>query len=102
MSGIQLRSVRSRAVALLIMLIAGTWSWTADVSAAETLFFDETQHSLADPMLGYWKAHGDLPVFGFPISEMFEERSIDTGAPYPTQYLQRNRFESHPENAAPY
>jgi hypothetical protein len=102
MVSIQSRSVRLRAATLLMMLVASSWSWTANVSAAPALFFAETQHSLADPMLSYWKAHGGLPVFGFPVSEAFGERSVDTGTTYPTQYFERNRFESHPENTAPY
>ncbi len=57
---------------------------------------------MADPMLTFWQRHGGLPVFGFPISEAFPERNADTGQTYSTQYLERNRFEAHPENGAPY
>lgn len=70
--------------------------------AADPRYFPETQHNLADPMLSYWQRHGGLPVFGFPISEAFPERNADTGQTYSTQYLERNRFEAHPENGAPY
>lgn len=70
--------------------------------AAAPQYFPETQHSLADPMLAFWQRHGGLPVFGFPISEAFPERNADTGQVYSTQYLERNRFEAHPENGAPY
>jgi len=73
-----------------------------DVRAADPHYFPETQHSMADPMLSYWQQHGGLPVFGFPISEAFPERNADTGQTYATQYLERNRFEAHPENGAPY
>jgi len=73
-----------------------------DVRAADPHYFPETQHSMADPMLSYWQRHGGLPVFGFPISEAFPERNADTGQTYATQYLERNRFEAHPENGAPY
>jgi hypothetical protein len=72
------------------------------VSAAPARFFPETQHQLVAPMLPYWTTHGGLPVFGYPISEAFREPNADAGAIYLTQYLERNRFEAHPENAAPY
>jgi hypothetical protein len=72
------------------------------VSAAPARFFPETQHQLVAPMLPYWTTHGGLPVFGYPISEAFREPNADAGAIYLTQYLERNRFEAHPENVAPY
>jgi hypothetical protein len=70
--------------------------------AAAPRYFAETQHTLADPLLSYWTAHGGLPVFGYPISEAFTERNSDRGQDYQTQYFERNRFEAHPENRAPY
>ena len=70
--------------------------------AAEPQYFPETQHNLLDPMASYWQQHGGLPVFGYPISEAFSEVNADTGQAYLTQYFERNRLESHPENAAPY
>ena len=50
----------------------------------------------------YWDQNGGLPVFGYPISAAGNEINRDTGQPYWTQWFERNRFELHPENAAPY
>ncbi len=65
-------------------------------------YFAETGHALCQPFLGYWQSHGGLPLFGFPVSEMYPETSPTDGKTYTVQYFERNRFEHHPENAAPY
>ncbi|MGI8856897.1 MAG: beta strand repeat-containing protein [Thermomicrobiales bacterium] len=60
-------------------------------------FYSETGHSLADPFAANWDTNGGLPVFGFPISEPFQERNADTGQTYLVQYFERYRLEFHPE-----
>jgi hypothetical protein len=60
-------------------------------------FYAETGHALADPFLTFWDTHGGLAVFGFPISEAFEERNPDTGQVYLIQYFERYRMEWHPD-----
>lgn len=63
--------------------------------------FAETQQCLNDRFEQYWRQHGDLPVFGYPISAAADARNADTGQPVLSQWLERNRFELHPANAAP-
>lgn len=58
--------------------------------------FPETGFSLRGAFLGFWNANGGLPVFGYPIDNV---RQIN-GQAY--QWLERNRFEYHPENVNPY
>ncbi len=58
-------------------------------------FFPETKHTLSGKFLKFWLKHGGLRVFGFPISEPFEEASPIDGAPRLTQYFERARFELH-------
>lgn len=62
-------------------------------------YFKETGHTLAVPFLAYWQRNGGLPVFGYPISEPFDERSATDGKTYRVQYFERNRLEYHPEAA---
>ena len=50
----------------------------------------------------YWEQNGGLAVFGYPISAATNEMNRDTGQTYLTQWFERNRFELHPENRAPY
>jgi subtilisin family serine protease len=56
-------------------------------------YFSETGHTLRNQFLAYWQSKGGLAIFGYPISEPFQE------GPYIVQYFERNRFELHPENA---
>jgi thermitase len=65
------------------------------------VYFPETGHTLRGVFLSYWRAHGGLPVFGYPISEEFIERS-DDGREALVQYFERHRFELRPENRPPY
>ncbi|HYO49085.1 MAG TPA: DUF5107 domain-containing protein [Chloroflexia bacterium] len=57
------------------------------------LYFPETNHTLSGAFLTYWQRNGGLALFGYPISEPFEEGGVLA------QYFQRNRFELHPEFA---
>lgn len=41
-------------------------------------------------------------MFGFPITTARDEANRDTGQTYLTQWFERNRFELHPDQAAPY
>ncbi len=65
-------------------------------------YYTETQHSLCGTFRDFWRAHGGLASFGFPISQPFEERSQTDGTLHLVQYFERTRFELHPENAMPY
>ncbi len=62
-------------------------------------YFPQTGHTLRGLFRQYWWQNGGLPIFGFPISEQFEEPSKTDGHVYVVQYFERNRFEWHPELA---
>ena len=64
-------------------------------------FFPDTGHNVEGRFLEYWTQNGGLAIFGFPLSEPFQEQLSD-GKTYIVQYFERARFESHPEAAAPY
>ncbi len=64
--------------------------------STDVLYFAETHHTLRGPFRAYWEQHGGLALFGYPISEPFVEGGVQV------QYFERNRFEYHPELAAPY
>jgi hypothetical protein len=65
-------------------------------------YFAETGHSLSGGFKSFWDRNGGLPVFGYPLSEEFSERNADLRQDFTTQYFERERFEYHPENRAPY
>ena len=60
------------------------------------LTFPQTGYSLDGDFRSYWEAHGRLPVFGYPISSAQQVNG------QVVQWLERARFELHPENTAPY
>jgi len=62
-------------------------------------FYSQTGHRLCNGFQTYWEQNGGLWVFGYPISEEFQEKNPDTGQTYTVQYFERARFEYHPENA---
>jgi hypothetical protein len=64
--------------------------------------FPETGQCLGGAMLRFWEQHGGLPVFGYPIGPATDEVSAEDGRTYRVQWLERARFELHPENQAPY
>jgi hypothetical protein len=61
-------------------------------------YFEQTGHNLAAGFKIYWEAHGGLSIYGYPISEEFDEMNPEDGKTYTVQYFERNRFEYHPEN----
>jgi N-acetylneuraminic acid mutarotase len=69
-------------------------------ASADATFFPEIGHNLGGRFRDYWLANGGLAQFGFPLTELFEER-LENGTLYQVQYFERARFELHPENAAP-
>ncbi|HEY0070324.1 MAG TPA: ABC transporter substrate-binding protein, partial [Chloroflexia bacterium] len=73
----------------------------ADTSATK-LWFPETRHTLSGKILDTWNKFGGLQQFGYPLSEQFQEVSPTDGKTYTVQYFERNRFELHPEKAAPF
>lgn len=71
---------------------------TTDKNYPGGTYFPETGHNLRNPFKSYWEANGGLALYGFPISEEFEEVNPDDGKTYVVQLFERNRFEYHPEN----
>jgi hypothetical protein len=53
-------------------------------------FFPETGHTLRGGFRAYWNQFGGLAVFGFPLTEEFQENGLTV------QYFERARFEWHP------
>lgn len=71
----------------------------APAQPPETAFFPETGHSLRGDFLRFWRKHGGVSIFGYPLSEeMTEPDPADATATYTVQYFERARFEFHPAN----
>lgn len=82
-------------IVLLFLVAVGTHPLDAQAQAPapQTVYFPQTGHHVSEPFLGYWRAHGGIPIFGYPVTEELE---VDGRT---VQYFERARFEHHPELA---
>lgn len=62
-------------------------------------YYPETGHTLSGSFKSYWEKNGGLAMFGYPITQEFQELNPADGKIYTVQYFERNRFEYHPEFA---
>lgn len=81
---------------MVLVLLLGLLVPAATQAQTTSRFFPETGRTVSGRFLDYWNANGGLAVFGFPLTEQFEEQGRSV------QYFERQRFEAHPENARPY
>ncbi len=72
---------------------------TVTASKPGTNYFPQTQHTLTGNFLTYWTKFGGLPVYGYPLSEPFQELNPADNKTYTVQYFERSRLEYHPEYA---
>jgi hypothetical protein len=64
--------------------------------------FPETGQCISRRFREFWEQNGGLAVFGYPLTPAEERVNADDGQTYLTQVFERQRFELHPANAAPY
>jgi hypothetical protein len=86
---------------LVILLVAAIPGHTR---AAETCLPNQPAEvaCLDNTFTSFWQANGGLPVFGYAIAPAGPERNADAPQEFVAQWTERNRFELHPENRAPY
>lgn len=84
--------------ALLGTELFSSRGFAAGTPDAGERFFPETSHTISGRFRKFWEKRGGLAVFGFPISEPFEEISPKDGQSRITQYFERARFEYYPED----
>ena len=60
-------------------------------------YYAATGHALSGAFREFWQQSGGLPVFAYPMTDVFTEHG------FVAQYLERQRFEAHPEfDGTPY
>lgn len=76
---------------------ASTVQYREDPPPVSKVFFPQTGHHLDDGsgFLTFWRKHGGVLIFGYPISEQLVEQG------QVRQYFERARFEYHPNEANP-
>jgi hypothetical protein len=91
---IAVMQARRRPLALLALLVVALGLAVAPATAAPRCFVETSQ--CIDGRFGqYWEQNGGLPVFGLPLT-------AEQPGQFTTQLFERNSFELHPENVAPY
>jgi hypothetical protein len=80
---------RTSIVLLLLALIAPLATPRANTQAGTPIWFPETGHMLAYGFREFYDRHGGLPIFGYPLTEVF----VEDGRP--VQYFERARLEWH-------
>ena len=93
---------RSGGLHLLLLLALAPLFAMPQARAADERCFAETNQCISGRFRDYWEQNGGLAVFGYPVSAARNEANRDTGTTFLTQWFERNRFELHPENNAPY
>ena len=72
-------------------LAARTARIRAFTTTKSKVYFPQTGHSMSAPFLKYWRAHGSVETFGYPISEPVWEGGLKV------QWFERARMEHHPQ-----
>ncbi|HET7038183.1 MAG TPA: hypothetical protein VFI42_21090 [Thermomicrobiaceae bacterium] len=85
-----------------ILQFPGVWDTTVYLGDRQLFvpvvgqYFDVTGHWVTGRFQAVWNGSGGLPVFGYPMSGRLDQNNLMV------QYFERQRFELHPNNAAPY
>lgn len=96
---------------LIGMLLFGVASYAAGehrllspsslAAADDCQTFPQTGKTICGDFLKYWQDHGSLAQQGYPVSDVFDEKSETDGITHKVQYFERAVFEAHPENQPP-
>ncbi len=71
------------------------------IAADDCQTFPQTGKTACGDFLKYWQEHGALAQQGYPISDVFDEKSETDGITHKVQYFERAVFEAHPEFQPP-
>ncbi|WP_298816387.1 hypothetical protein [Chloroflexus sp.] len=84
---------------ILTVILMGVVS-VRSAQAQERICFNEVADCIEGRFATYWRQHGGLPVFGYPITPAFYQEV--EGRLRLVQIFERSRFELHPGNPQPY
>ncbi|RLC67016.1 MAG: hypothetical protein DRI48_03365 [Chloroflexi bacterium] len=100
MNGLRLPLMMIMTVVVLVSSVAATRrpQHLAQQPTEDCEYFVETGYYVCDEFLEFFETRGGLEIFGYPISEAFNDPSRGLLV----QYFQRARMEWHPYNPEPY
>jgi hypothetical protein len=86
-------------LAMMVALLLGSISAAQPQAPGEDCrYFAKTGHHVCGEFLALFKTRGELEIFGYPLTEAFE----DPNRGLQVQYFQRARMELHSYNPEPY
>jgi beta propeller repeat protein len=65
------------------------------VTDPDVRYFTETKHNVSGAIRQFWFLNGGTAIFGYPLSEQFEETGTD-GVKRQVQYFERAKLEANP------
>ncbi|MDY7077012.1 MAG: hypothetical protein SXV54_08825 [Chloroflexota bacterium] len=95
-----MRNVRSslKVVVMAVLLVSSVSAIYPQQPPGDCDYFAETGHYVCGEFLEFYKTQGGLEIFGFPLTEEFDDPTYGMKV----QYFQNARMELHPNNPAPY
>ncbi len=82
------------AAALIAALLVVTLPASRSAASPSSVYFAATGYVVAGPLQDYWQGHGQLAIFGYPISRTFASPDGATA-----QFFERNRLEAWPDGS---
>jgi hypothetical protein len=95
-----MKSGRKLSIAALAaaLLLTNLHTAQAQTAGGDCRYFTDTGHYVCDEFLQFFETRGGVEIFGFPISEEFDDPEHGLRV----QYFQCARMELHPYNRDPY
>lgn len=82
-------------VLVLVWLCVGIFSAPQRATAATERCFAEVPFCIREPFLSYWEKNGGLAVFGFPLTDVIPNETVEGSWVGRTQWFERDRLEDH-------
>ena len=92
--------MRKHTIAMLVIALAGALQVPPAAAQRDVRCFPETGYCVGGRVWQYWSRAGGLDVFGYPVGE--QRREVGIEGVFDVQWFERERFELHPANRAPY
>lgn len=85
-------------MAVVLLNVSGVRAAHPRAQAGTCEYFAETGHYVCDEFLEFFETRGGLEIFGYPITEAFDDPTRGLWV----QYFEQSRMELHPYNPEPY
>lgn len=81
-------------ITTVVTLISGVSATHPQDPGEDCVYFAETGHHVCDEFLDFFKAHGAIEIFGYPLTEAVYDPRLELQV----QYFQRARMEFYPQS----